>query len=301
MNEVEDIGRQFGIDGRLHFEALGEGLVQAVVATPQAEARLCLQGAHMLAWQPRHQVHDVLWLSAQARYLPGKSIRGGVPVCWPWFGPHPQDASLPAHGFARSASWQVTASRVTDDGAVALTLQLAGSHAAWPHATELSLTIEVGQTLRMALTTRNTGTQAIPLGEALHTYFKVSDIGTVSVIGLDGVAYWDTVGTVTRKVQAGAIDFAAETDRVYIDSPQRCVIEDPGLARRIHIEKQGSLSTVVWSPWTDKAARMGDLGQPDGWRGMLCVESGNAWDNCLNLAPGASHTLDVRYRVENIE
>lgn len=301
MNEVKDLSQQFGIEGRLYFETLGDGMVQAVISTPQAEARLCLQGAHLLSWRPRNQTQDVLWLSEQARYLTGKSIRGGVPVCWPWFGPHPQDPSLPAHGFARTAAWRVDSSRVTDDGDVVFTLQLASVHPAWPHATELALEVQVGESLRMALTTRNVGTQDILLGEALHTYFKISDIGKVRVTGLEDVDYWDTVGGVTRKVQHGSIEFAAETDRVYIHSPKRCVIEDPGLGRRIQIEKQGSLSTVVWNPWTEKAARMGDLGQPEGWRGMLCVESANAWDNCLTLAAGASHTLDVCYRVDNIE
>jgi len=156
----------------------------------------------------------------------------------------------------------------------------------------------LGATLQMSLLTRNTGSSEFVLGEALHTYFQISDIAAVSVSGLEGAEYWDTVGGVEKKQQQGAIQFSQETDRVYINSSATCVIEDPGFKRRIHIAKHGSQSTVVWNPWTDKANRMGDLGQPDGWREMLCVESANAWDNRLTVAPGTQATLAVEYRVE---
>lgn len=313
------LNHSFGIAGALVFEERPEGLLQARLHSPAGQASVCLQGGHVIDWQCQGQVQPVLWLSRDAKFAPGKSIRGGIPVCWPWFGPYaaavppgqdaanPQtgsaEANYPAHGFARSAAWQVADSDVAADGTVRLSLVLgveAMPAAMWPHATELRLDIRLGATLQLELTTRNSGVSPFVLGEALHTYFNISDIGAVSVGGLHGVDYWDTVGQVEKKRQSGPVSFDRETDRVYIDSPQACVIEDPGYARRIHIRKQGSLSTVVWNPWTDKAERMGDLGQPDGWRQMLCVESANAWDNKITLAPGETHTLSVSYEVESL-
>lgn len=311
------LNHSFGIAGALVFEERPEGLLQARLHSPSGQASVCLQGGHVIDWQCQGQAQPVLWLSRDAKFAPGKSIRGGIPVCWPWFGPYaaavppgqeaiaPQiasaDASYPAHGFARTAAWQVADSDVAVDGTVRLSLVLGGEAmpaAMWPHATELRLDIRLGATLQLELTTRNCGVSPFVLGEALHTYFNISDIGAVSVGGLHGVDYWDTVGQVEKKKQSGPISFDRETDRVYIDSPQACVIEDAGYARRIHIRKQGSLSTVVWNPWTDKAERMGDLGHPDGWRQMLCVESANAWDNKITLAPGEAHVLSVSYEVE---
>ncbi|HWT55103.1 MAG TPA: D-hexose-6-phosphate mutarotase [Rhodocyclaceae bacterium] len=295
------LNHEFGIPGAVRFEQSPEGLLLARISSDGGTADICLQGAHVFSWNVKGLLEPVLWLSREAKFQAGKSLRGGIPVCWPWFGPHAEGGSFPAHGFARTATWDVAASDVDGSGAVCLTLTLEPEsmpEAMWPHATTLELKVSLGATLKLELSTRNIGSQAFVLGEALHTYFNISDIGNVAVHGLHGVEYWDTVGTVEKKVQAGAIDFSAETDRVYIHSPQACSIDDPGFARRIHIHKQGSLSTVVWNPWVAKAERMGDLGKPDGWRQMLCVESANAWDNKLTLAPGERHTLSVEYRVE---
>jgi D-hexose-6-phosphate mutarotase len=207
---------------------------------------------------------------------------------------------LPAHGFARTAEWSVVESG-SDANGVWLLLRLemaAAQRTLWPHAADLTLRVSLSTTLALELSTRNASQEAFVLGEALHTYFNISDIGAILVGGLSGVTYWDTVGSVEKKKQSGPIAFTQETDRVYIDSPHTCAIEDSGFARRIHIRKQGSLSTVVWNPWTDKAERMGDLGKPDGWRSFVCVESANAWDNKITLQPGETHTLKVEYEVE---
>lgn len=315
VDSAADLNHEYGIPGALLFEERFEdrfdesagGLIVARMAGAHGEAELSLQGGHVYAWRVHGQAQPVLWLSRDARFMSGKAIRGGIPVCWPWFGPPDAaagaGAGLPAHGFARTATWQVQGSNVDAEGTVWLTLKLPQAamlkaKAMWPHAADLTLSIGLGPSLRLQLTTHNAGTEVFVLGEALHTYFNISDIAAVTVTGLDGCNYWDTVGTVEKKVQQGAIHFAAETDRVYIDTEATCVIEDPEFKRRISIAKRGSHSTVVWNPWTAKAARMGDLGQPDGWRGMLCVESANAWDNRLTLQPGATHTLEVAYTVE---
>lgn len=302
MTTAQQLNTQFGIAGQLGFREDGSGLIVAEIDNAQATASLCLQGAHLMTWRPKSQVEPVVWLSRDAKLAAGKSIRGGAPVCWPWFGAHASESSFPGHGFARTVPWEVVETGTEPCGATRLTLRLVASdktRVQWPHACTLDLTVIVGETLRMELATENTGTEAFVIGEALHTYFRIGDIGAVRVAGLEGCDYWDKVGGSTLRKQEGAIGFSGETDRVYINTAAECVIEDDRLKRRIHIAKSGSLSTVVWTPWTEKANKMGDMGQPDGWREMVCVESVNAIDNVVTVAAGARHTLIVEYRAES--
>jgi D-hexose-6-phosphate mutarotase len=303
MDTAQQLNRQFGIGGQLGFRLDAGGLMVAEIGNAHASASLCLQGAHLMTWQPRSQAVPVVWLSRDARLVPGKSIRGGVPVCWPWFGAHASEPGFPAHGYARTVPWRVIESGSEPDGATRLTLRLMQddrARAQWPHDSQLDLTVIVGETLRMELATENTGTADITITEALHTYFRIGDIGAARVSGLEGCDYWDKAGGSTLARQDGTIRFAGETDRVYVNTVSGCVIEDDILKRRIRIAKSGSLSTVVWTPWTEKAARMGDLGQPDGWREMVCVESANALENAVRIPPGARHTLIVEYSAEPV-
>jgi D-hexose-6-phosphate mutarotase len=302
MNNVETLNHRFGAGRQLAFRETGNGLIVAEIDTPLAVASLCLQGAHVMTWRPQSQAEPVVWLSRLARPAPGKSIRGGVPVCWPWFGPHATEAKLPAHGFARTVPWEVSAARVLRDGAVEIALVLAGNEqtrALWPYRARAELLITIGATLKAALTTVNEDDRAITIGEALHTYFHIGDIGAVRVLGLEGCEYLDKVAGGARRRQDGAITFAGETDRIYVNTAAECVIEDERLRRRIRIAKSGSRSTVVWTPWTEKADKMGDFG-PGGWRGMVCVESANAAENVVTVAAGGRHTLAVEYGAESL-
>jgi D-hexose-6-phosphate mutarotase len=303
MNAVQQLNSQFGITGQLAFREDGSGLIVADIDNDQASASLCLQGAHLMTWQPKSQAVPVVWLSRDAKLAAGKSIRGGAPVCWPWFGPHASESSFPGHGFARTVPWRVIETGTEPDGATRLVLRLVESEktrAQWPHDCTLDLTVIVGETLRMELATGNTGTDDFVIGEALHTYLRIGDIGEVRVTGLENCDYWDKVGGSELKKQSGDIRFSGETDRVYINTAAECVIEDDKLKRRIHVAKSGSLSTVVWTPWTEKAGKMGDMGQPDGWREMVCVESVNAMENVVKVAAGSRHTMIVEYRVEPV-
>jgi len=299
MITAQQLNAQFGLKGQLEFREDNSGLIVAEISNKMASASICLQGAHLMTWKTASQSVPVIWLSRDAKLAAGKSIRGGAPVCWPWFGAHAAESAFPGHGFARTVPWRVLESGSEPSGATRLTLRLMESdktRAQWPYTCTLVLTVIVGERLRMELTTENTGAADFVIGEALHTYFRVGDIGAVRVTGLAGCDYWDKVGGSTLKKQDGAIGFSGETDRVYINSTAECVIEDDKLKRRIHIAKSGSHSTVVWTPWTEKAGKMGDMGQPDGWREMLCVESANAIDNVVKVAAGTRHTMIVEYR-----
>lgn len=303
MTTDQELNAQFGIAGQLGFRKDASGLIVAEISNTQATASLCLQGAHLMAWQPNSQSIPVVWLSRDTKLAEGKSIRGGVPVCWPWFGAHASDASLPAHGFARTVPWEIIETGTEANGATRLSLRLLASaktRVQWPHEARLELKVIVGETLRMELSTENIGASDLVISEALHTYFRIGDIGSARVTGLSGCEFCDKVGGSSLKKQQGAISFSAETDRVYINTTGECVIEDALLNRKIRIAKSGSLSTVVWTPWIDKAGKMGDMGQPDGWREMVCVESANALDNWVKITAGARHTLTVEYRTESL-
>ncbi len=301
MTDLKTLNSQFGIANHLLFETDPGGLTLVKIDNDFASASIALQGGHVMTWTP-HNAEAVIWLSPAAKLAPGKSIRGGVPICWPWFGPHESQTDFPAHGFARTTPWDVVSTTQRDDGATQLVLKLATANfpaQQWPHPTTVQYVVTVGDTLEIELVSQNTGPGAITLGEALHTYFNVSDVREISVDGLDGCHYLDKVDDFTQKQQSGPVTFSSEVDRVYVNTSTDCIIRDPAMSRQIRIAKSGSNSTVVWNPWIEKANKMGDLGD-NGYLKMVCVESANADENVVTLQPGEQHTLSVRYSVEQI-
>lgn len=302
MLNITELNDRYAIPLNMRFTPVGDGLVAADVTNSYASARICLHGAQVLTWQPAGVTEPVIWMSSDAQIAKGKSIRGGVPVCWPWFGAHATNDALPAHGFARTQPWQVKGSRLMNDGSTELSLTMPINTAAqkmWAGRAQLDMLINVGETLKIALITRNLGKSAFHISEALHTYFAVSDVAQVNVEGLGGVHFHDKAAGWTQGDQVGNIAFKTEVDRVYVNSANACSILDSGYKRRIHINKLGSKSTIVWNPAAVRAAQMGDLGV-DGWKRFVCVESGNALENAVTVAAGKSHTLAVEYRVESI-
>jgi glucose-6-phosphate 1-epimerase len=300
--DISSLNQKFAIAGQLEFVQDAGGLAIAHINNVHAQSSIALQGAHIMTFQPRGE-QPVIWLSPAAKLAPGKSIRGGVPVCWPWFGAHASESGFPAHGFARTVPWQVVASETLADDSTRVTFELPQSSipsGQWPHACRVRNIVTIGKALTVELITENTGKAAFVIGEALHTYFSISDVDTVRISGLEGAAYLDKVDNMQRKVQAGAVTIASEVDRLYLNTEAECLIEDAGFKRRIRIAKRGSRSTVVWNPWVEKAAKMGDFGSDTGYRGMVCVESVNAAENVVNIAPGASHSLAVVYSVKKI-
>jgi glucose-6-phosphate 1-epimerase len=300
MTSVPALNDRFAIKGQLVFQEEPGGLILAEVRNQYATARISLQGAQVVNWVPLNEP-PIIWLSKAAKFAPGKSVRGGVPVCWPWFGPHVSEASYPGHGYARTVAWDVIAAEALEDGRTQLVFQLqenAATRAQWPHNTPLVCQITVGDTLEIELVTTNAEDTTITITEALHTYFDVGDISKVKVYGLEDTEYLDKVDGGQRKIQHGPVTIDGEVDRVYVGTRAECVIDDPVLQRKIHINKRGSDSTVVWNPWIEKANKMGDLGE-DGYRHMLCVESGNAAENVVTIAPGKTHQMWVAYSIEH--
>jgi len=299
--DLPALNAQFAIPGHVAFREGPGGLIVAEVGNSQATATIALQGAHVMTWAPR-RARPVIWLSTFATFARGKSIRGGAPVCWPWFGPHPTESKFPGHGFARTVMWEVAGSEARRDGSTRLTfriLQDDATKAQWPHACEALTIVTVGKTLEIELVTRNTGSVAFTLGDAFHTYFEVSDIRNCTIHGLGGCPYLDKVDGGKTKQQVGAVTIGEEVDRIYLESVADVLIDDPGYRRRIRVAKRGSRSSVVWNPWDQKAAKMGDFG-PDGFLNMVCVESTNAADDVVQVPAGGEHHLWVRYSVESL-
>jgi D-hexose-6-phosphate mutarotase len=281
------------IPGAAIFENAPDQLSRLRIATALATAEITLHGAHVTHFQPAG-AEPVLFLSRESHFAAGKPIRGGVPVCFPWFGARAGHPESPAHGFARTMFWEVESLTGSHAAGVTAVFRLASddhTRAIWPHDFIARLNVEVTEQLALTLEVENTGRAPFQFEEALHTYFAVSDIRNVSITGLEGAAYLDKTDGLQRK-QLGAepLRIVAETDRVFPATSATCIIEDPALARRIVVEKSGSQSAVVWNPWIAKAAAMADFGD-DEWPHMLCIETANLGTDAITLASGARHAM----------
>lgn len=284
------------------FNKFSDDIVIVEIENSLATAAVSLYGGHIVSWHPKSQSKPVLWVSELVKFQQGKAIRGGVPICWPWFGAHPSQASLPGHGYARITPWELTSVQTLSNGATELNLTLGKSDLSqlhWQAEVRLELKITVGDTLELSLTTVNESDHEITFTEGLHTYFQISDIGNIRVLGLEGSDYIDLVNQNERRTQQDAITFESELGRIFLDNQATCVIEDPVFNRRIRIEKTGSNSTAVWNPGLDVGSKMDDLGSV-GWREMVCVESANALENSIRLEVGASHKMVSIYSVDNL-
>jgi glucose-6-phosphate 1-epimerase len=287
-------------DARHTEQIEAHGLKALRLRSSGSEALVYLHGAHVAAFSTAEQ-GELLWTSSRAVYQAGKAIRGGVPLCFPWFGAHKTRADLPAHGFARTRAWEFAGSEQQADDVVAeLTLSSSIETQAWyPHAFQARLRIRVGQKLSLAFEVENRGPSSLAYELALHAYLGVSDVRQVALHGLKGATYADKVSGAQGLIeQSAALNFVGETDRVY-QSATRLSVDDPASKRRIVIEKAGSASTVVWNPWLDRAQRMSDFGA-DEWPKMLCVEAANAGSDSVELAPGARHVTSATVSAEAI-
>jgi len=299
--DFEELQERFAVLGVLGFEKAPSGLVAAHVTAPVAEATIYLQGAHLTHWKPAGHA-PVVFLSARTELAPGKAIRGGVPVIFPWFGPRNDGKPGPSHGFARTSEWELAFAAVSGDD-VHLTFTLAPNETSralgFDHF-RLAYGITIGRSLTLELTVANDAATPLQFEEALHTYFAVGDVEKTSITGLGGTSYIDKRDEMQRKVQpTGSMSLTGTTDRVYLDTTAACIIDDAAGKRKIAIEKASSQTTVVWNPWAELAATLPDM-EPDGWRTMLCVETANVGDSAITLASGETHTMRATISVEAI-
>jgi glucose-6-phosphate 1-epimerase len=294
--DIAALNENFGLPGLLAFEE-SNGLTRAVVTTPAASATIYFQGAHLTHWQPAGE-EPVLFLSGKSAFQKGKAIRGGVPVIFPWFGDRHDGQAGPAHGFARTAEWEFAFAALAGED-LHLTFTLAPSNATRALGFDrfrVAYQFVIGRTLEMRLTVANDAATPLVFEEALHTYFAVTDVRKASTTGLRDTAYLDkrdldADGNAKRKTQTeDPLVLTQTTDRVYVDSASTCVIEDPAARRKITVDKENSRTTIVWNPWAELTAKLADM-EPEGWHGMLCIETANAGENAITLAPGEAHTM----------
>jgi glucose-6-phosphate 1-epimerase len=297
--QADELTAEFGIAGVLDFVETERGLVKAAISLDGMTGELYLQGAHVTAWQPSGE-RPVLFTSPNSAFAPGRAIRGGIPIIFPWFGANRHTPAAPQHGFARTTTWHLDGVETAGRESLTLTLGLGDGDVAspfWPAPFHAIYTVVFAQTLSLRLTVQNRATHPITFEEALHTYFAISDISTIAISGLAGTTYIDKTDAARRKPQTAAlVTITAETDRVYLDTLGRCAIEDRGWRRRVVIEKVAAASSVVWNPWAEKAAAMVDLGDPAS-RGMVCVEAGNVADNEVRLAADDEHQMSTAISV----
>jgi glucose-6-phosphate 1-epimerase len=290
--QIEELNRRFGLAGVAEVVAGNGGLTKVRGTAPLASAEVYLHGAHVTSWKPAG-AEEVIFLSSRSYWVDGRAIRGGIPICAPWFGDKADDKNAPAHGFVRTKEWQLDSVTADDDGTVAVTCSTESDEASrrwWPHEFRMVYRIVIGTTLRLELTVMNTGDEGFEFAEALHTYFRVGDARTVRARGLDGVAYEDKVDGYREKIQAGDLTFDDATDRVYLSTHGAVELVDPALKRTIKTEKRNSATTVVWNPGQAGGAALGDLGD-DEWKSMVCVEACNVRSAVVSLGAGEEHTM----------
>ena len=297
---IEQLNTDHGIVGQIEFFEGQGGLPFIRASNAKANALISVYAGQVLAYRPASKAEDLMFLSEKAYYQAGKAIKGGVPICWPWFGPDPEGKGRPAHGFVRNRMWDVVDTAITVNGETRIVLGLTDTpetRSIWPHAFVLRLEINIGEKLDLALVTRNSGDRPFTITQAFHTYFGVGDIHQTSVSGLEDKSYIDKVDGGQQKLQSGMVTINAEVDRIYLDVANELIIHDTARKRNVRITSQGSRSAVVWNPWAKIASEMADL-QDDDYLRLLCVETTNAASDVVTIQPGSEFRLTAQYRSE---
>lgn len=297
---IAELDRRFEITGIAQVVVGKGGLPKVRITSGEASGEMYLHGAHVTSWKPRGG-EEVLFVSSQSRWEDGRAIRGGVPICFPWFGDKADDPNAPAHGFVRAKAWRLEAiAQVGDVVTVSMFTESDESTKKWWTADfRLVHRVTFGRELSLELVVTNTGTTSLRFEEALHTYYRVGNIDSVRARGLDAVYYVDKTDSNRNKLQHGEILIISETDRVYLDTSGAIELEDPALHRRIRVTKQNSRTTVVWNPWVRKAHDLSDFAD-DEWRQMICIETSNVSGFAVDLAPGQQHKMKAIVRVADL-
>jgi glucose-6-phosphate 1-epimerase len=294
------LNEQFGIANKVYFYQLAGGITVVSIKNDHATADISLHGAQIISFAPMGQ-KDILWMSEKSAFEKGKAIRGGIPICFPWFGPHLTDKTKPQHGFARLEQWDVLDILESPDGTIIVSLSLQESPygiSLWPYPFKAVAQFTIGKALDVKFTVTNTGNEPFEYSDALHTYFNISDIKAIKISGLVNCSFYEAFGMDLKTQQEPLLSFETETNRRYINHSGECIIEDPGFKRKICSTKTGSKVTVVWNPWEATSKTMSDV-TADGYKTFVCSEPANAYPgiDMIQLAPGASHLLSTNIQI----
>jgi glucose-6-phosphate 1-epimerase len=291
---IDELNERIGVPGVVRVVAGNGGLAKVSITSQLAMGEIYLHGAQVMSWSPVG-ADEVIFVSEHSHWAEGRAIRGGIPVCFPWFRGKKDDPAAPSHGFVRTREWNLESVTLEGDGSVVVVCATESGETTrrwWPHEFRLTHRVTLGRTLRMELTAENTGSTAFSFEEALHTYVRVSNVERVNVRGLAGVAYLDNMDGNGEKIQSGDLTLSGPTDNAY-SNPQGAVdIMDPLFGRALRTEKSNSSTTIVWNPWREGAAKLADFGD-DEWKNMICAEAGNILGAAVTLNPGEQHTLSA--------
>ena len=300
MKNTTELNDEFGGKAIKFYEGAG-GFIFIDLGSKGSTATVSLYGAHLTSFQPTNE-EPVIWLSEKAIFEKGRSIRGGIPICWPWFSGHPTNPELPAHGFTRFYDWQVESASTGDFG-TKLTLFLTDNtetRKLWNHTFKVKLTITINESLHMELSSTNIAPETITVGSAFHPYFQIGDISKTTVKGLAGITYIDFADAQQKIVEKDQVEVIGPVDRIYLNTTSDSTIIDTINSREINISKTGSKTTVIWNPWIVGAAGMKDM-TDDGYKTMLCVEPANMLDDVYKLTTGETHTLTTKISTKQIK
>ncbi|MDA3929019.1 MAG: D-hexose-6-phosphate mutarotase [Prolixibacteraceae bacterium] len=289
--EIDLLNEQFSIEGELCFSEKKDGLIFIDVMNKYAEATISLYGGHIIQYKP-YDSFDVLWMSPDSNFEVGKAIRGGIPICFPWFGPHASDSLMPAHGFARLLNWEVTKTETTVKGETLITLELNSSEETkkyWPYDFKMELDLCIGSSFKVELRITNTGEKEFSYTSAIHTYFNVSEISNVQIEGLKGATYYSGFGNELLTQESNLIEISKEENRRYVNTESDIILHDSAFNRKIKTSKKGSKVSVVWNPWSETAKAFKDM-PDDGYQTFVCIEPANSYDDFIQLAPGENHS-----------
>ncbi|MGA8272640.1 MAG: D-hexose-6-phosphate mutarotase [Candidatus Sulfotelmatobacter sp.] len=300
LSMMTELDRRFGIPGIARVCDGKGGMPRVQITSSLGEGEMYLHGAHVTSWKPRGS-DEVLFLSSKSRWEEGQAIRGGIPICFPWFRAKVNDPQAPAHGFVRTKAWQLE-SIVENGNSVTVSMLTESDERTqrwWPGEFRLVHRVTFGAELSLELTCTNTGTSAPRFEEALHTYNRVVDVQDVRLQGLDTVRFLDNTDANREKQQGGDVVIVSQTDNAYLNTDSAVDLSDPKMHRRIRLTKANSVTTVVWNPWRDGAVKLRDLGDGE-WTQFLCVEASNIMGAAVNLAPGQEHRMTAVLSVINI-
>jgi len=289
MIDIDELDEKFSIEGEVGFAELEEDLVFITVSNKYADVDICLYGAHITSFRPHNQM-DLLWMSPDSSFEVGKPIRGGIPVCFPWFGPHKTDSEKPQHGFARLIYWDVVSTETKPSGENVILLQLCSSEetkANWPHDFCAEMMIVVGKTLTTTLKVTNTSAEPFDYTCALHSYYSLSALESISIEGLKGLTYFNQLTSENGVQDDEVLEITGPLTRHYLNTETPVIISDSAFRRRIKVDKTGSKVTTVWNPGEETCAQIGDL-PDDGFETFVCVEATNAFGYPVSLASGES-------------
>ena len=298
MNSTQ-LNERFGIPGQLKFSQGDNGFVLIHINSDFAQATISTYGGQVLAFQPVNETEDLLFVSKLARFESGIAIRGGIPICWPWFGPDPNNSGGLSHGLVRTRQWQVRNTVSEKDGAMTVILSINDSESTWkiwPHSFDLSIIITIREALTLELKTHNTSTTPFTLTQALHTYFRVEECQRAQVTGLENTPYIDKTDDEKQKFQQEAVTVTQEVDRIYTNVTSGLLLEDFAMSRNIQIQSENSKTAIIWNPWIHKAATMSDFGD-DEFKSMLCIETANAGLDMITIPENSEYSLMAKYKI----